>query len=82
MKEYNLDDLNNLHDEMKINGYDYWKVLVIERILENEEINKNLKISENVIDKMVELLMNDDYMWQEIDYAVENVIGNLIGGKE
>lgn len=82
MKEYNLDDLNNLHDEMKINGYDYWKVLVIERILENEEINKNLKISEEVIDEMVEKLMNDDYMWQEIDYAVENVIGNLIGGKE
>jgi uncharacterized protein YheU (UPF0270 family) len=81
--EYNLEDLNKIYRKFKIkNGSDYWKLVIIEHIINNENNNKDFKITEETLNNMVEEIMADDGLWQEIDYSVQNVISDYITMEE
>lgn len=75
----NIEDLKNMYDNLVItNGEDYWKLVILKHLINNFEeksINK-LNITEEKIDNMVYNIMEDDNLWQEIDYTIENVIEN------
>lgn len=73
----NMEILKNMYDNLTItNGEDFWKVIILEHLINNfEEKNiESLNITEEKIDNMVKNIMENDGLWQEIDYAVENAI--------
>ena len=68
--------LEILENELKdVDGRKFWKALLIEQIINNDETEYNLTESE--LDNAVENLMNDDIMWQEIDNALAEELENL-----
>ena len=76
--EYSLKDLNKMFIKFKIkNGADYWKMVIIEHLLCNEDFN-NFKITENTLNEMAENVLDDDRLWQEIDYTIQNIISDYI----
>lgn len=65
-----------LENELKeVDGRKFWKTLLIEQIINNDETEYNLTESE--LDNAVENLMANDYMWQEIDNALAEELENL-----
>ena len=73
----NIEDLRNMYDNLVItNGEDYWKYIVLEHLINNfeEKSINNLNITEEKIDNMAYNIMEDDNLWQEIDYTIEDVI--------
>lgn len=69
----NREELEELYNEFVIsNGNDYWKYVIIERLLMKEE--EEIGITEEQINEMADSIMLNDNLWQEIDYAVENAI--------
>lgn len=65
-----------LENELKeVDGRKFWKTLLIEQIINNDEIEYNLTKSE--LDNAVENLMANDYMWQEIDIALGEELENF-----
>lgn len=73
----NNKDLRNMYDNLVItNGEDYWKLVILEYLINNfEEKNiNNLNITEEKINNMVDNIMEDDNLWQEIDYTIEDAI--------
>lgn len=65
-----------LENELKeVDGKKFWKTLLIEQIINNDEIEYNLTESE--LDNAVENLMANDYMWQEIDNALGEELENF-----
>ena len=65
-----------LENELKeVDGRKFWKTLLIEQIINNDETEYNLTESE--LDNAVENLMANDYMWQEIDIALGEELGNF-----
>lgn len=65
-----------LENELKeVDGRKFWKTLLIEQIINNDEIEYNLTKSE--LDNAVENLMANDYMWQEIDNALGEELENF-----
>ena len=73
----NMEILKNMYDNLTItNGEDFWKVIILEHLINNfEEKNiESLNITEEKIDNMVKNIMENDGLWQEIDYAVADVI--------
>lgn len=73
----NMENLENMYNNLEItNGEDFWKFVILEHLINNfEEKNiESLNITEEKIDNMVKNIMENDGLWQEIDYAVENAI--------
>ena len=73
----NIEDLRNIYDNLVItNGEDYWKYIILEYLINNfeEKSINNLNITEEKINNMVYNIMEDDNLWQEIDYTIEDVI--------
>lgn len=73
----NIEDLRNIYDNLVItNGEDYWKYIILEHLINNfeEKSINNLNITEEKINNMVYNIMEDDNLWQEIDYTIEDVI--------
>ena len=73
----NMENLENMYNNLEItNGEDFWKIVILEHLINNfEEKNiESLNITEEKIDNMVKNIMENDGLWQEIDYAVENAI--------
>lgn len=65
-----------LENELKeVDGRKFWKTLLIEQIINSDETEYNLTESE--LDNAVENLMANDYMWQEIDNALAEELGNF-----
>lgn len=65
-----------LENELKeVDARKFWKTLLIEQIINNDETEYNLTESE--LDNAVENLMNNDIMWQEIDNALAEELENL-----
>lgn len=65
-----------LENELKeVDARKFWKALLIEQIINNDETEYNLTESE--LDNAVENLMNNDIMWQEIDNALAEELENL-----
>ena len=57
------------------NGEDFWKFIILEHLINFEEKNiESLNITEEKIDNMVRNIMENDQLWSEIDYALENAI--------
>lgn len=68
--------LEMLENELKeVDGRKFWKALLIEQIINNDETEYNLTESE--LDNAVENLMANDYMWQEIDIALGEELENF-----
>lgn len=68
--------LEMLENELKeVDGRKFWKTLLIEQIINNDETEYNLTESE--LDNAVENLMNNDIMWQEIDNALAEELENF-----
>lgn len=73
----NIEDLRNMYDNLVItNGEDYWKYIILEHLINNfeEKSINNLNITEEKINNMAYNIMEDDNLWQEIDYTIEDVI--------
>lgn len=73
----NIEELEDMYNDFIItNGQDYWKYTILEHLINNfEEKNINkLNITEEKIDNMVNNIMENDNLWQEIDYATEDAI--------
>lgn len=65
-----------LENELKeVDGRKFWKTLLIEQIINNDETEYNLTESE--LDNAIENLMANDYMWQEIDIALREELANF-----
>lgn len=65
-----------LENELKeVDGRKFWKTLLIEQIINNDETEYNLTESE--LNNAVENLMANDYMWQEIDIALGEELANF-----
>lgn len=66
------EELEELYNEFVItNGFDFWKYVVMERLLMREE---EINITEEQIEEIAENIMDNDTLWQEIDYTVSNAI--------
>ena len=79
MKEriINYEELEKMYNDLVItNGEDYWRLIILEHLINNFEERDiyNLNITEEKINNMVYNIMENDNLWQEIDYAVENAI--------
>lgn len=61
---------------LDINGEDYWRLIILKHLINNFEERDihNLNITEEKINNMVYNIMENDNLWQEIDYALENAI--------
>ena len=81
----NIEDLRNMYDNLVItDGKDYWKLIILEHLInkfEEKDIN-NLNITEEKINNMVYNIMEDDNLWQEIDYTTEDVIEEVVENKK
>lgn len=76
-KKLSYEDMEEmLENELKeVDGRKFWKTLLIEQIINNDETEYNLTESE--LDNAVENLMANDYMWQEIDIALGEELANF-----
>lgn len=76
-KKLSYEEMENiLENELKeVDGRKFWKTLLIEQIINNDETEYNLTESE--LDNAVENLMANDYMWQEIDIALGEELENF-----
>lgn len=73
----NMENLENMYNNLEItNGEDFWKFVILEHLINNFEKKdvESLNITEEKIENMVYNIMENDGLWQEIDYAVENAI--------
>ena len=71
------EELEKMYNNLVItNGEDYWRLIILEHLINNFEERDihNLNITEEKINNMVYNIMENDNLWQEIDYAVENAI--------
>lgn len=69
----NREELEELYNEFVINnGDDYWKYLIMERLLMKGE--EEIGITEEQIEEMADNIMFNDNLWQEIDEEIENMI--------
>lgn len=71
----NREKLEKLYNEFVVtNGVDYWKYVVMEQLLmRDEEIN----ITEEQIEEIAESIMDNDTLWQEIDFTISNAIDEI-----
>lgn len=72
-----IEELEDMYNNFNItNGKDYWKYIILEHLINNFEERdiKSLNITEEKIDNMVNNIMENDNLWQEIDYATEDAI--------
>lgn len=72
-----MENLENMYNNLKItNGEGFWKVVILEHLINNFEERdiESLNITEEKIDNMVRNIIENDQLWGEIDYAVENAI--------
>lgn len=73
----NIENLENMYNNLEItNGEDFWKVIILQHLINNfeEKDVESLNITEEKIENMVYNIMENDELWQEIDYAVESAI--------
>lgn len=78
------EELEKMYNDLVItNGEDYWRLIILEYLINNQDLLKeafeerdihNLNITEEKINNMVYNIMENDNLWQEIDYALENAI--------
>lgn len=71
------EELEKMYNNLVItNGEDYWRLIILEHLINNFEERDihNLNITEEKINNMVYNIMENDNLWQEIDYALENAI--------
>lgn len=72
----NREELEELYNEFVIiNGNDYWKYVIIERLLMKEE--EEIGITEEQINEMADSIMLNDNLWQEIDEEIGNIITEM-----
>lgn len=72
----NREELEELYNEFVINnGDDYWKYLIMERLLMKEE--EEIGITEEQINEMADSIMLNDNLWQEIDEEIGNIITEM-----
>lgn len=72
----NREELEELYNEFVINnGDDYWKYVIIERLLMKEE--EEIGITEEQINEMADSIMLNDNLWQEIDEEIGNIIAEM-----
>lgn len=72
----NREELEELYNEFVIrNGNDYWKYVIIERLLMKEE--EEIGITEEQINEMADDIMFNDNLWQEIDEEIGNIITEM-----
>lgn len=72
----NREELEELYNEFVIrNGNDYWKYVIIERLLMKEE--EEIGITEEQINEMADSIMFNDNLWQEIDEEIGNIITEM-----
>lgn len=75
-KEYlSYDELEKILDTdlINVNGYDFWKCILLEQILQEE---KEYKVTKNDLDNMAKNLVNNDEMWQFIDNFINEELMN------
>ena len=87
MKEriINYKELEKMYNDLVItNGEDYWRLIILEHLINNFEERDiyNLNITEEKINNMVYNIMEDDNLWQEIDYTTEDVIEEVVENKK
>ena len=71
------EELEKMYNDLVItNGEDYWRLIILEHLINNFEERDiyNLNITEEKINNMAYNIMEDDNLWQEIDYTIEDVI--------
>ena len=71
------EELEKMRNDLVItNGEDYWRLIILEHLINNFEERDihNLDITEEKINNMVYNIMENDNLWQEIDYATANAI--------
>lgn len=76
-KVMSYEELEKMYNDLVItNGEDYWRLIILEHLINNFEGKDihNLDITEEKINNMVYNVMENDNLWQEIDYAIENAI--------
>lgn len=72
----NREELEELYNEFVIrNGNDYWKYVIIERLLMKEE--EEIGITEEQINEIADSIMFNDNLWQEIDEEIGNIITEM-----
>ena len=78
--KYNIEQLNEIFDKFEVkNGADFWKMLIIEHLLCDETCDlEDFTIEEEALNDMAETIMEDDGLWQEIDYTIQNIISDYI----
>lgn len=72
----NIENLENMYNNLEItNGEDFWKYVIIERLLMKEE--EEIGITEEQINEMADSIMLNDNLWQEIDEEIGNIITEM-----
>lgn len=72
----NMENLENMYNNLGITNGDFWKFTILKHLINNfeEKDIESLNITEEKIDNMVRNIMENDQLWSEIDYALENAI--------
>lgn len=80
-KVMSYEELEKMYNDLVIiSGEDYWRLIILEHLINNFEERDihNLNITEEKINNMVYNIMENDNLWQEIDYATENAIKEVV----
>lgn len=59
----------------EVDGRKFWKTILLEQMTSSDELEYNLTKSD--LENIVENLMDNDYMWQEIDNALGEELENF-----
>lgn len=72
----NMENLENMYNNLGITNRDFWKFTILKHLINNfeEKDIESLNITEEKIDNMVRNIMENDQLYSEIDYALENAI--------
>lgn len=76
-----LGEIIEMYDNIEVDGFEYWKELILGTITNFSRGGIAIKITEKQIENAVADLFNDDKLWQEIDMALINAINNNSSGE-
>lgn len=83
-KVMSYEELEKMYNDLVItNGEDYWRLIILEHLINNfeERCMYNSNITEEKINNMVYNIMENESLWDEIDYATNNAIEEETGGR-
>ncbi len=81
-KEKFLDEnmINEELDRLNIDGREFWKTLILQRIETNNDNNEEqIKVTMEQVEEIIDNVLENDYLWDVLESEVMNEISAVTG---